>query len=108
MTGKFRRDVAVWLAQKAANRQTVTYGELAREFGGLPMGWGPALSDIVRRLKRNNLPLLPVLVVSAETDMPSAEAAIYQENGIRTDDDMLAEQKRCWDFDWSSTPLLRG
>lgn len=105
MKDKFRRDVAQHLASLAQNRATITYGELAKRFGGVPRGWGDALGGIAIRCYEAKLPLLSVLVVNAATDEPSPDALLYEDLGVSGSDAIKAEQERCFCFDWSKTPL---
>lgn len=92
--------VTVFLKQAAAARQTVTYGELAKTFGGIPNGWGPKLTAIATSLYLRGLPLLPVLVVRKNTGLPSTGAEIYSLFGITTAEDVQREQERCFVYDW--------
>jgi hypothetical protein len=74
----FRRDIALFIADAARCLRTVTDGDLALRFGGISRGWGLALNAIVARLRKLGHPLLPVLVVVADTGMQSTVAAIYR------------------------------
>lgn len=103
LTNAFRFDVACHLAKVAMERRKMTYGELAEKFGGVARGWGDALGGIALRCKDNGLPLLAVLVVSSETEMPSLDADIYSHLGLNTPADIVAEQQKCFDFNWAST-----
>src|SRR4051794_17177053 len=103
----FRFDVACHLAKLANDGHKITYGELAQRFGGIPRGWGDALGGIALRCKDNDLPLLSVLVVSSETDLPSFEADIYRHLGLSTPTDIYSEQQKCFSFAWKETLLGR-
>jgi hypothetical protein len=62
----------------------------------------PALNAIAARLRKLGHPLLPVLVVAADTGMPSTGAAIYRNLGLVDSEAIEAEQRRCYDFDWDA------
>lgn len=90
-------------------RKTITYGDLSKEFGNvLPRSWGTPLTEIASRLKTKGLPLLPVIVVSHETGLPSINAKIYKASGISNDLEMRAEQQRCFAHDWTKSELIRA
>lgn len=108
MRNRYRPDVASFLASKATQGQLVTYSELSEEFGGTARNWGGVLGGIVVRCSGANVPLLPVIVVRKDTARPSDDAALYPEFGIETREQMFAEQQRCFQFNWSTTPRLRG
>ena len=101
-------EVLVFLAVTAQKGQiarkivTVTYGALARKFGGAPVGWGARLNPLVLRMHEADLPLLPVLVVSLGKTVPSPEAGIYSDLGLDTPEKLRAEQTKCINHDWSS------
>jgi hypothetical protein len=97
---EFRRDVALFIADAARTGRTVTYGELALRFGGIARGYGPCLTAMAERLHKQGHPLLPVLVVSADTRMPSLGAEIYRKLGLVSEDAIRAEQERCYACDW--------
>jgi hypothetical protein len=107
MTNAYRHDVACYLASLAHDRGTITYGELADRFGGTARGWGDALGGIAIRCRDHNLPLLPVLVVTKDTGLPSTDAALYEDLGLHTQDDVKTEQARCHSFNWLATPLWK-
>ena len=100
MSDRFRLDIALYIADAARVHRKVTYGELSARFGGIPNGWGPVLSAIATRLHKRGCPLLPVLVVSVDTGLPSVSAAIYRQFGLSSDEALRREQQRCFDFDW--------
>lgn len=108
--GKDRYDpaMAAFLARVAAARETVSYSDFAAVFGLANQGCGPVLNDIARRLYRHRLPLLPVLVVRKGDKRPSPGAGLYAELGIRTDEDMDAEIKKCHDHNWSDELFMKG
>lgn len=105
MKNAFRPDVARFVAAAASRRATVTYGEIAKEFGGTARGWGDVLGGIAIRCKENALPLLPVLVVNSSTGRPSVDAVLYADLGLSDAAYIEAEQHRCQAFDWSATPF---
>ena len=100
MADRYRLDVALYVADAAAVRRKVTYGELSAKFGGVLNGWGPVLTAIATRLHRRGCPLLPVLVVSVDTGMPSVTASIYRQFGLLGEEAIRREQQKCFDFDW--------
>ena len=98
----FRRDIALFIADAARCRRTVTYGDLALRFGGISRGWGPVLNAIAAHLRKLGHPLLPVLVVAADTGMPSTSAALYRNLGLVDAKAIEAEQRRCYDCNWDA------
>ncbi len=104
----YRDDVAQHLAGIASERRTVTYGDLQSRFGIIARAWGAILDEITKRCAASGVPLLPVLVVDKKTALPSAAARSYEQYGLRTPEDFLAEQQRCFDFNWRATPLGRN
>ena len=105
LKNRYRHDLARHLAKVASNRKLITYGDLAGIFGGTARGWGDVLSGIAIRCHEAKLPLLPVIVVNAESRLPSIDALIYRDFGLNNDDAVIAEQQRCFALDWQSTPL---
>ena len=101
----FAPEQAYYLAMAATEGRLVTYGEMAKQFGGIAQGWGPKLTQMGRRLHAHDLPVLPVIVVSKGTDVPSPDADFYREIGLLTEDDMRAEQQRCFNHDWTTAPF---
>jgi hypothetical protein len=106
MADEFRRDVAHFIADAASTKRTVTYGELAQRFGGIARGYGKILSIIAERLHFYGHPLLPVLVISADTKLPSVDATIYKQLGLTNDKAIYAEQERCFMHNWRAVFLL--
>jgi hypothetical protein len=98
MSDRFRLDVALYVAAAARVERKVTYGELSAKFGDLPDGLGPILAVIAGRLHKCGCPLLPVLVVSVETGLPSE--TIYRPFGLVDAAATRREQQKCYDFDW--------
>ena len=45
---------------------------------------------------------MPVLVVAADTGMPSTAAAIYRNLGLTNAEAIEAEQQRCYDCNWDA------
>lgn len=105
MERAFRFDVAQHIAAAAARRETITYGDLTREFGGTDRGWGDTLGGIALRCHKGGWPVLSVLVVSKQTGLPSPDARLYLDLGLHNVDAMVAEQQRCFAVDWTKTPL---
>lgn len=101
---RFNREEAAFLARAALRRETVSYGTFAAAFGYANQGCGPVLTQMGQRLKAGGLPLLPVLVVSKETGLPSADARFYRSLGL-SDTDIANEQERCFSFDWTKAPF---
>jgi hypothetical protein len=83
----------------------VTYGELCAKFGGASNDWGPILTVIADRLRKRGHPLLPVLVVAAETGQPSG--TICRHLALVGEEAIKLEQQRCFDFDWPSAFFQR-
>ena len=74
----YARSLQVWqlLIGAAANRQTVTYGQLAKSMGyeyqfPLPV-FAPldVVADYCLQYREQGLPMLPVLVVNQDTGLP--------------------------------------
>lgn len=105
MKNSYRHDVARRLAEAALNRRHVTYGELARMFGGTARSWGDVLGGIAIRCHDAGLPLLSVIVVNAKSRRPSNDAVLYRDLGLADDTAVAAEQERCFNHDWRATPL---
>lgn len=105
MKNSFRLDVARFLTSIAVEGRTATYGELSENFSVATRGWGNILGGIVIRCHEANLPLLPVIVVNAASKMPSEDALIYRRLGLTSPELIAEEQARCFQFDWSKTPL---
>lgn len=99
--------VARHLAAAASAGHTVTYSYLARECGGLARGQGRVLAALADRCAREGLPVLPVLAVTRATRLPTVRAPIYQRLGLTTRGAILAEQRRCFDHDWSPVDWAR-
>ncbi|CAM5766350.1 hypothetical protein LMIY3S_01793 [Labrys miyagiensis] len=102
MADEFRRDVALFLTDVARAGRTVTYGDVALRFGGIARGYGPCLTAIAERLYKHGHPLLPVLVVSADTGLPSLGAEIYRRLGLQDEEAIRAEQQKCFACDWAA------
>lgn len=105
MKNSFRLDVARFLAGVALGKATITYGELSKQFGIATRGWGDILGGIAIRCHEAGYPLLSVMVVNAATKMPSEDAVLYADLGLESKDRIVEEQARCFQFDWSATPL---
>ena len=106
MTGRFNAEEAFFLASAARRGDLVTYGEFAGVFGGIPQGQGGKLTEMGERLRAHKLPLLPVLVVNANTRLPSSDAVFYAR--LRLEEaDLRDEQQRCFDYDWTHAPFWK-
>ena len=73
----YNRAMQIWLVLigMAHNRQTMTYGALARTLGYTSQGAQfvtRLLDPVMRYCQENNLPPLTVLVVNSETGKPGA------------------------------------
>jgi len=108
MKNCYDHDVAVFLANLATKGDLITYGNLSKEFGRTPRGWGDTLGGIAIRCHEASLPLLPVIVVNAETRQPSVDAVLYTDLGLPDSVSISEEQKRCFAFDWQSSLLMRA
>lgn len=76
------------LVERAREKDTITYGQLAEEIGGIPR-YNLHLKKIENYCKENNIPGLNALVVNGGTGMPG--------EGCLPED-----LKRIYDFDWDS------
>jgi hypothetical protein len=96
------RALQAWqiLIGRAANRQTITYGQLSEQMEGYGGKRGAILSHPLGRIMRwcqaNNLPALTTLVVDRITGLPKS--------GLTTvaDDDFPAECERVFKRKWFS------
>lgn len=105
MRNKYDHGVAKYLAACASAGSRITYGQLSGKFGGIARGWGDVLGGIALRCRDAGYPVLPVIVVSADTGMPSVDAVLYEDLGIVGEEAVRAEQARCFAMDWTKTPL---
>ncbi|MER8567438.1 hypothetical protein NKH85_15750 [Mesorhizobium sp. M0924] len=105
MKNSFRLDVARHLAAVAAVGDTITYGELSAKFRVATRGWGDILGGIAIRCHDAGYPLLSVIVVNAATKRPSEDAVLYADLGLDSKQRIVEEQRLCFRFDWSATPL---
>lgn len=88
------RGLQIWLILigKAANRQTMTYGQLAEVLGFKGAGtMAHMLGHVMFYCQLNNLPPLTVLVVNQETGLPG-EGLIGAE--------LNADRERVFRFKW--------
>lgn len=102
MRGRFDPKVARFIADEIGSKATVTYGDLQTRFGILARSWGDPLGGITYWCRDRGLPLLPVVVVLKKTGMPSKGAALYEDLGLKSEEQIIAEQQRCRAYDWSS------
>jgi len=107
VSGRFDPAEAAYLSRKASEGELVTYGEFARRFGGIAQGQGSKLTQMGERLRAHNLPLLPVLVVNAESNLPSKDASFYKRLGFEDEDALQVEQQKCFDHDWTNAPFWK-
>lgn len=105
MRNAFRFDVAKFLARKALDGKTISYSDLTEEFGGIDRGWGNTLGGIALRCRDAGLPLLSVIVVNKGTNLPSVDAVLYQDLGLKDQLGIAAEQVKCFQYDWNSSKL---
>ena len=101
MRKQYRADLAIYLQGLAMIGETRTYTQLTEKFGRGPRLWGDPLGGITLKCHELAVPLLPVLIVNKQTGNPSADALLYKDLGLMTDEELEAEQERCFDFDWS-------
>jgi len=79
----------------AADRQTVTYDDLARRIDrGGPNLLARPLELVTRWCQRHNVPAIASLVVEQATGLPAPGFAVVSK------DEIPREQERVWDFDW--------
>ncbi|WP_428926874.1 hypothetical protein [Marinibacterium sp. SX1] len=103
----FNAEMARFLAERALAGKTVTYGEFARQFGLANQGCGPVLTGIAQWLHAHGQPLLSIIVVNKSTGLPSIDARVYEQMGISSEADAMAEIRRCHDYDWSAAAFMR-
>ncbi|MEP0943835.1 MAG: hypothetical protein ABJH63_07705 [Rhizobiaceae bacterium] len=101
----YRHDVVEHLVKLACQRKTITYGELAEEFGGIARGWTKPLTAIAVHCHAYGEPLISVLVVLKGTKLPSPNALIYPRLGLTDLEEIEEERERCFEHDWSKTEL---
>ena len=102
MARRFPRTQPAWglraylvLMGCAADRQTVTYEDLARRINrGGPNLLARPLDLITRWCQRHSVPAIASLVVEQATGLPAPGFAAV------TRDEIPHEQERVWDFDW--------
>ncbi|MEO3389381.1 hypothetical protein [Mesorhizobium sp. CAU 1741] len=105
MRNKYDHDVARYLAETATRKCLISYGELGDAFGRSARGWGDVLGGIALRCHEHGLPLLPVIVVEKKSRLPSTGALLYKDLGMIDDSAVATMQQRCFEHDWSRTPL---
>ena len=104
----YQHDVVEYLIKLAGQRKTITYGELAEEFGGIARGWTKPLTAIALRCHSYSEPLISVLVVLKGTKLPSPNALIYNRLGLTNPKVLEEERERCFDNDWATSKLIRA
>ena len=89
----------IWplLTYAARNRQTVTYGVLAKHVGQMPPALGQCLEPIQSYCLLKRLPPLSILVVNQETGVPGS--------GFVAAQDIPGKQAEVFDHDWLKTPV---
>ena len=96
-----KRALQVWqvLISAAHNRQTITYGQLARliGMGDNPVVVTPAISRVGEYCKRNNLPPLTYLVVGKGAGKPGIDFP-----------DLDSERERVFNHLWFSMDPVRA
>lgn len=105
------RQAWVILVGYAMRRQTTTYGDLAELMYRIARGrnkrGGGTLAHTLGRIwdycLARDLPLLPLLVVNAETGMPGSWPIDHAGGVVR----MMAEQSRVFRFDWYDIDVPR-
>ena len=102
----YRHDVVEHLLELAGQRRTITYGELAEEFGGIARGWTKPLTAIALRCRTYREPLISVLVVLKGTKLPSPNAMIYHRLSLTNPKELEEERERCFDNDWANSRLM--
>ena len=88
------RALQLWqiLISAAHNRQVLTYEVACKPTGLQPLGLANFLNPILHYCERNQLPLLPILVVSKETGRPGP--------GFPAVKDLDAERERVFAHNW--------
>ena len=88
------RALQLWqiLISAAHNRQVLTYEIVGNLTGLQPLGLANFLNPILHYCERNQLPLLPILVVSKETGRPG--------QGFPEGIDLDAERERVFAHKW--------
>ncbi len=101
MEQAYNGEIAAFIAENARKTGLLTYGDLARRFGGIARGYGNRLGGITIFCRDHNLPLLPVVVVNKKTKRPSAGALLYRDFGLEDDAAIDNEQRKVKTFDWT-------
>ena len=79
----------------AADRQTVTYGDLARRINrGGPNRLAGPLDLVTRWCQHHDVPAITCLVVEQATRLPAPGFSAVSK------DEIPREQQRVWEFDW--------
>lgn len=101
MKQAYNGEIAAFIAQHAPKAGLLTYGDLAKRFGGIARSYGNRLGGITIFCKDHGLPLLPVVVVNKKTKRPSAGALLYRDLGIEDDAEIQNEQRKVRAYDWT-------
>ncbi len=106
-TNRYGRFQEVWtlLTRAAAERHTLTYGQLAERLGGrdagqIARGMGRWLDPIAYYCDRRGLPRLSDLVVSQSTGVPGYKAT--------SGGDFAAELETIFAYDWNTLIVNPG
>ena len=92
---KYALQIWLILISKASNRQTITYGDLAKLMGFKGAGMmGGILDYVMHYCDQNKLPPLTVLVVAAGRGAPS--------EGLITSQNIDADREAVYAYDWFS------
>jgi hypothetical protein len=100
MEKRYDPRLAEFLAVTAKQGAVLTYTDLGQAFVRPARGWGDELGGVAIECQKRGWPILPVIVVTKRTGMPSDGAALYRDMGFETTEKLRAEQQRCFTFDW--------
>ena len=92
---RFSRAMQIWqiLIGLSHNRQTITYGMLAKIIGFKRAGTlGQFLDPIMRYCKQNNLPPLTIVVVGYTAGSPG--------KGLITIENLNSDREKVFNYDW--------
>jgi hypothetical protein len=105
MENRYDPRLAEFLAATAKQGTALTYTDLGQAFGRPARGWGDELGGVAIECQKRGWPILSVIVVTKRTGLPSEGAALYRDMGLETMEKLLAEQQRCFTFDWGASRL---
>lgn len=78
----------------------MTFGTLGRDMGGQARGQRARLTALARACAGAGVPCLSVLVVRADTRMPSLPERLHHDLGLTTVAAVMAAQRACFAYDW--------